>query len=106
VAEHAHEALPRLPLLLAQRASQIGEPHQLVGQTAQAQGAPANLEAAARAGQVEIENLVRLASEVSITDPLTLAATAVVLVASAVLASWIPARPATRVDPAISLRAE
>jgi ABC-type lipoprotein release transport system permease subunit len=40
------------------------------------------------------------------TDPLTLAATAAVLVGSAVLASWLPARRATRVDPAISLRAE
>jgi putative ABC transport system permease protein len=44
--------------------------------------------------------------QVSTTDPLTLAATAAVLVGSAVLASWLPARRATRVDPAISLRAE
>jgi ABC-type lipoprotein release transport system permease subunit len=43
---------------------------------------------------------------VSPTDPLTLVATAAVLVGSAVLASWLPARRATKVDPAISLRAE
>ena len=47
-----------------------------------------------------------LVYQVSTTDPLTLAATACVLVGSALLASWIPARRATRVDPAVSLRAE
>lgn len=50
--------------------------------------------------------LALLVYQVSTTDPLTLAATAGVLVASALLASWIPARRATRVDPAVSLRAE
>jgi putative ABC transport system permease protein len=50
--------------------------------------------------------LASLVYQVSTTDPLTLAATAAVLLASAVLASWVPARRATRVDPAISLRAE
>jgi len=50
--------------------------------------------------------LASLVYQVSTTDPLTLAATAAVLVASALLASWLPARRATRVDPAISLRAE
>ncbi len=50
--------------------------------------------------------LASLVYKVSTTDPLTLAITAAVLVASAVLASWVPARRATRVDPAISLRAE
>jgi len=44
--------------------------------------------------------------QVSTTDPLTLAVTAAVLVGSAVLASWVPALRATRVDPAVSLRAE
>jgi len=43
---------------------------------------------------------------VSATDPLTLAATAAVLLGAAVLASWIPASRATRVDPSVSLRAE
>jgi putative ABC transport system permease protein len=50
--------------------------------------------------------LASLVYQVSTTDPLTLGATAGVLVASAALASWVPARRATRVDPAISLRAE
>ena len=50
--------------------------------------------------------LASLVYKVSITDPLTLAITAAVLIASALLASWVPARRATRVDPAISLRAE
>jgi predicted permease len=50
--------------------------------------------------------LASLVYRVSTTDPLTLAATAAVLFAAALLASWIPARRATRVDPAISLRVE
>ncbi len=50
--------------------------------------------------------LASLVYQVSTTDPLTLAATAAVLVGSAALASWVPARRATRVDPAVSLRAE
>jgi ABC-type antimicrobial peptide transport system permease subunit len=40
------------------------------------------------------------------SDPVTLAATTLVLVATASLASWIPARRAARVDPAEALRAE
>ena len=39
-------------------------------------------------------------------DPLTLAATSLLLVAIAGLASWIPARRASRVDPVETLRAE
>ena len=39
-------------------------------------------------------------------DPLTLVAGVSVLGAAALLASWIPARRAARIDPAISLRAE
>ena len=50
--------------------------------------------------------LASLVYGVSTSDPLTLAATAAVLVVSAALASWIPARRATRVDPAVSLRVE
>jgi putative ABC transport system permease protein len=50
--------------------------------------------------------LASLVYQVSTTDPLTLAATAAVLVGSAVLASFLPALRATRVDPAVSLRAE
>ena len=50
--------------------------------------------------------LASLIYGVSKTDPVTLAATAAVVLASAVLASWVPALRATRVDPAVSLRAE
>jgi putative ABC transport system permease protein len=44
--------------------------------------------------------------EVSPLDPLTYAAVAVVLVTSAVLASYLPARRAAAVDPLDALRAE
>jgi putative ABC transport system permease protein len=43
---------------------------------------------------------------VETTDPLTFIATAVVLAGVAVLASWVPARRAVRVDPVQSLRAD
>jgi ABC-type antimicrobial peptide transport system permease subunit len=39
-------------------------------------------------------------------DPVTLAAVAIVLAAAAVLASWLPARQAARVDPTVTLRME
>jgi len=42
--------------------------------------------------------------EVGATDPTTLVATAVVLAVSALLAVWVPARRAARVDPVVSLR--
>jgi ABC-type antimicrobial peptide transport system permease subunit len=43
---------------------------------------------------------------VKASDPLTLAATAGVLVSFAMLASYVPARRAMRVDPIIALRGE
>ena len=47
-----------------------------------------------------------LVYRVSTTDPLTLLATGTLLVGAAALASWVPARRAVRLDPAISLRSE
>ncbi len=50
--------------------------------------------------------LATLLFDVSPIDPLTLAGAAVLLFATAVAASWVPARRAARLDPAIALRGD
>jgi len=59
------------------------------------------------AGALALSRAIRsLLFELSPTDPLTLGSMAVLLGAVALLASYLPARRATRVDPLIALRSE
>jgi ABC-type lipoprotein release transport system permease subunit len=50
--------------------------------------------------------LAALLFEVSATDPMVLALSATFLLLVAAVASWLPARRAAAVDPALALRAE
>jgi ABC-type antimicrobial peptide transport system permease subunit len=51
-------------------------------------------------------SLAGLLHGVSPSDPATYAAVGVVVLAAALLASWVPARRATRVNPSFALRSE
>jgi len=58
------------------------------------------------AGAAAVTRVMRtLLFDVSPTDPLTLGAVAMLLLAIAVAAAWVPARRAARVDPVEALRA-
>ena len=59
------------------------------------------------AGALAVTRMMKsLLFEVSPTDPLTFVLLATLLLGVALLACWIPARRATRVDPMVALRYE
>jgi putative ABC transport system permease protein len=59
------------------------------------------------AGAVAASRIVRsLLFGVNANDPLIYAAVTVVLIAAAIVACWLPARRASRVNPMVTLRAE
>ena len=50
--------------------------------------------------------LASLLFEVAPTDPATFVGVAALLLATAVIACWIPARRSSRIDPIVTMRAE
>ena len=59
------------------------------------------------AGALAVSRVLRgLVYGVGVTDPVSFGAAAATLIAVALLASWVPARRASRVDPIIALRAD
>jgi putative ABC transport system permease protein len=59
------------------------------------------------AGAVALSRVIRsLLFGVSANDPLIYATVTVVLIAAAIVACWLPARRASRVNPMVTLRAE
>jgi putative ABC transport system permease protein len=57
------------------------------------------------AGSIALTRLMSaMLYETSVTDPLIFAASAVLFLAVALVASYLPARRATRIDPAEALR--
>ena len=63
MAQHAHEALPCLALLLAQRAAHVGEDEQLVGESPLPEAGAANLPAAHAARERQVGDTGSLTGE-------------------------------------------
>jgi len=55
---------------------------------------------------IAVRSLRSMLYEVTVSDPLTLVLAAVVVLATALIACYLPARRAMRVDPTVALRYE